>query len=58
MEHKKLMLNEAITWESNGQLPMDIFLYHRIQDLQYTLGTFMLKEQILFGSCNQYAKHT
>ena len=49
MEHKKLMLNGGDLWWENRQLPMNIFLYHRIQDLQYTLGTFMLKNRYYLG---------
>lgn len=51
-EHKKLMLEygDLWWWESNRQLPIDIFLFQEMQDLQYTLRTFMLKEtEVLFG---------
>ena len=49
---KKLMLEygDLWWWESNRQLPIDIFLFQEMQDLQYTLRTFMLKEtEVLFG---------
>jgi len=51
-QDKKLMLEygDLWWWESNRQLPIDIFLFQEMQDLQYTLRTFMLKEtEILFG---------
>lgn len=50
--HKKLMLEygDLWWWESNRQLPIDIFLFKEMQELQYTLRTFMLKEtDISFG---------
>jgi hypothetical protein len=50
--HKKLMLEygDLWWWESNRQLPIDIFLFKEMQELQYTLRTFMLKEtEISFG---------
>jgi len=49
---KKLMLEygDLWWWESNRQLPIDIFLFQEMQGLQYTLRTFMLKEtEVLFG---------
>ena len=50
-EKKQLLdLGDLWWWESNRQLPIDIFLYHEMQDLQYTLRTFMLKEtEVMFG---------
>lgn len=50
--HKKLMLEygDLWWWESNRQLPIDIFLFKEMQELQYTLRTFMLKEtEVSFG---------
>lgn len=50
--HKKLMLEygDLWWWESNRQLPIDIFLFKEMQELQYTLRTFMLKEtDVSFG---------
>jgi len=45
-----LELGETWWWESNRQLPIDIFLFKEMQELQYTLRTFMLKEtDISFG---------
>ena len=49
---KKLMLEygDLWWWESNRQLPIDIFLFQEMQGLHYTLRTFMLKEtEVLFG---------
>ena len=51
-EHKKLMLEygELWWWESNRQLPIDIVLFQEMQELQYCLRTFILKEtDVLFG---------
>jgi hypothetical protein len=50
--HKKLMLEygELWWWESNRQLPIDIFLFQEMQQLQYCLRTFILKEtDVIFG---------
>ena len=48
MEHKKLMLNRRLRGKAMDNSLWTFFI-SRMQDLQYTLGTFMLKEQILFG---------
>jgi hypothetical protein len=37
-------------WESNRQLPIDVFLFQEMQDFRHCVKTFILKEtEILFG---------
>lgn len=49
---KKLMLEygDLWWWESNRQLPIDVFLFQEMQDFRHCVKTFILKEtEILFG---------
>lgn len=52
LEIKKIFLElgEIWWWESNRQLPIDIFLHHEMKIFQPYLKTFALKDvEILFG---------
>ena len=47
-----LELGEAWWWESNRQIPINIFLYAEIQDFKYTIKNFATKDvKILLGPC-------
>lgn len=51
-EKKKefLALGEIWWWESNRQLPIDVFLHHEMKDFVHCLKTFSMKDvEILFG---------
>lgn len=51
-KERKLMLEHADLWwwESNRMLPIDVFLFHEMQEFNHCLRTFMNKEtEILFG---------
>ena len=52
-ELKKLFLELGDTWwwESNRQLPIDIFLFHEMKPFKSILRTFVMKDiEILFGT--------
>jgi len=45
-----LELGEMWWWESNRQLPIDVFLHYEMQPFKYALRTFIIKDvEILFG---------
>ena len=47
-----LELGEAWWWESNRQIPINIFLYAEIQDFKYAIKNFATKDvKILLGPC-------
>lgn len=51
-ELKKLFLELGDTWwwESNRQIPIDIFLFHEMSSFKSSLRTFVMKDiEILFG---------
>ena len=52
VEEKKLLLElgETWWWESNRQLPIDIFLFHEMKPYKNLLRTFVMKDiEIIFG---------
>ena len=52
-ELRKLFLELGDTWwwESNRQLPIDIFLFHEMKPFKSILRTFVMKDiEILFGT--------
>ena len=51
-ELKKLFLELGDTWwwESNRQIPIDIFLFHEMSSFKSSLRTFVMKDiEVLFG---------
>lgn len=49
---KFLELGEAWWWESNRQIPINIFLQREIQDFKYIIKNFTTKDvKVLFGPC-------
>jgi hypothetical protein len=47
-----LELGEAWWWESNRQIPINIFLLREISDFKYTIRNFSTKDvKIMFGPC-------
>jgi hypothetical protein len=51
-EEKKTMMEcgDLWWWESNRMLPIDVFLFHEMQDFKHCVRTFILKEtEVLFG---------
>lgn len=53
-EEKKLFLElgESWWWESNRQIPINIFLLREIGSFKYTIRNFTTKDiKILFGPC-------
>ena len=51
-ELKKLFLELGDTWwwESNRQLPIDVFLHHEMQPFKKYLRTFIMKDiEVIFG---------
>jgi hypothetical protein len=47
-----LELGEAWWWESNRQIPINIFLYAEIQDFKYAIKNFATKDvKVLLGPC-------
>lgn len=45
-----LELGELWWWESNRQLPIDVFLHHEMRQFHHCLKTFSMKDvEILFG---------
>lgn len=51
-EKKKefLELGDMWWWESNRQLPIDVFLHYEMEQFRYALRTFIIKDvEILFG---------
>lgn len=45
-------LGEAWWWESNRQIPINIFLYNEIGDFRYAIKNFSTKDvKILLGPC-------
>ena len=51
-KEKFLELGEAWWWESNRQIPINIFLAKEIGIFQYTIRNFSTKDtKVLFGPC-------
>jgi hypothetical protein len=49
---KFLELGEAWWWESNRQIPINIFLNKEIVDFRYSIRNFSTKDvKLLFGPC-------
>jgi hypothetical protein len=49
---KFLELGEAWWWESNRQIPINIFLHREIADFRYAIRNFATKDvKIMFGPC-------
>jgi hypothetical protein len=47
-----LELGEAWWWESNRQIPINIFLLREIADFRYSIRNFSTKDvKVLFGPC-------
>ncbi len=47
-----LELGEAWWWESNRQIPINIFLLREISDFRYAIRNFSTKDvKVLFGPC-------
>jgi hypothetical protein len=47
-----LELGEAWWWESNRQIPINIFLHREIVDFRYAIRNFSTKDvKVLFGPC-------
>jgi hypothetical protein len=47
-----LELGEAWWWESNRQIPINIFLHREIIDFRYAIRNFSTKDvKIMFGPC-------
>jgi hypothetical protein len=47
-----LELGEAWWWESNRQIPINIFLLREIADFKYSIRNFSTKDvKVLFGPC-------
>lgn len=45
-----LDMGELWWWESNRQLPIDIFLHHEMKAFRFCMKTFVMKDvEILFG---------
>ena len=45
-----LQYGEAWWWESNRQLPIDIFLFHEMKPFKNLLRTFIMKDiEVIFG---------
>lgn len=45
-------LGEAWWWESNRQIPINIFLYNEIVDFRYAIKNFSTKDvKVLLGPC-------
>ena len=45
-----LELGDTWWWESNRQLPIDVFLHHEMRDFHYCMRTFAMKDvEVLFG---------
>ena len=45
-----LELGDTWWWESNRQLPIDVFLHHEMRDFHHCMKTFAMKDvEILFG---------
>jgi hypothetical protein len=58
IEEKKhfLELGDLWWWESNRQLPIDVFLHHEMKPFNYCLKTFSIKDvEILFGPTTSLA---
>lgn len=59
VETKKvfLELGEIWWWESNRQLPIDVFLHHEMKPFHSFLSTFIMKDvEILFGPTTSLQK--
>lgn len=53
-EEKKrfIELGEVWWWESNRQIPINIFLYKEIQDFKYAIKNFSTKDvKVILGPC-------
>lgn len=51
-KEKFLELGEAWWWESNRQIPINIFLINEIQSYRYVIKNFTTKDvKVLFGPC-------
>ena len=49
---KFIALGETWWWESNRQIPINIFLLREISDFRYSIRNFSTKDvKILFGPC-------
>jgi hypothetical protein len=49
---KFLELGDAWWWESNRQIPINIFLQREIQDFRYIIKNFTTKDvRVIFGPC-------
>lgn len=47
-----LELGEAWWWESNRQIPINIFLYREIQEFRYAIKNFSTKDvKVMLGPC-------
>ncbi len=50
VKKKFLQYGESWWWESNRQLPIDIFLFHEMKPFRNYLRTFIMKDiEVLFG---------
>ncbi len=51
-KQKFLELGEAWWWESNRQIPINIFLLKEIADFRYAIRNFSTKDvKVIFGPC-------
>jgi hypothetical protein len=51
-KEKFLELGEVWWWESNRQIPINIFLLKEISDFRYSIKNFSTKDvKVLFGPC-------
>ena len=50
LKREFLELGNIWWWESNRMLPVDVFLFHEMQEFKHCVRTFILKEtDIIFG---------
>ena len=50
VKKKFLQYGESWWWESNRQLPIDIFLFHEMKPFKNLLRTFIMKDiEVIFG---------
>lgn len=50
IKKKFLQYGESWWWESNRQLPIDIFLFHEMKPFKNLLRTFIMKDiEVIFG---------
>jgi hypothetical protein len=51
-KNRFLELGEAWWWESNRQIPINIFLHREIVDFRYAIRNFTTKDvKVIFGPC-------